>query len=85
MDKDTQIFTILIIVSLIVYFFVIAGLWYVILWSFGFPIMFEWSQVIGVIFIKALFARSSYKKNTKKITVQLDELKKELDKYKVNK
>jgi len=43
-------------------FVVIAGLWWVVLWSFGFPILFAWKQVIGVVTIAAIMNLGSANK-----------------------
>jgi hypothetical protein len=35
-------------------FLIIGGVWWIVLWSFNFPIAFAWKQVIGVVSISAL-------------------------------
>ena len=27
---------------------VVAGMWWVVLWSFNFPIVFAWKQIVGI-------------------------------------
>jgi hypothetical protein len=35
-------------------FLIIGGVWWIVLWSFNFPIAFAWKQVIGVVLISVL-------------------------------
>jgi len=40
---------------------IIAGWWWVILWSFNFPIVFAWKQLIGVFLVLSTLAGSQLK------------------------
>jgi len=56
----------LIILALVLSFLIVAGMWWVVLWSFDFPIVFTMKQVIGVWIITSMFGGMSYKsKNAK--------------------
>ncbi len=48
-----------VILLLIVLFFVTAGVWYIVLWSFNFPIAFAWKQTIGIFALMLLFNGSN--------------------------
>ena len=53
-----------IILILALSFAIVGGAWWVVLWSFGFPIAFAWKQVIGVRILTLLFNSSAtYKKD----------------------
>ena len=43
-------------------FVVIAGLWWIVLWSFNFPILFSFKQVIGVATIAVIMNLGSANK-----------------------
>jgi len=40
---------------------IVAGWWWVILWSFNFPIVFAWKQLIGVFLVLSTLAGSQLK------------------------
>ena len=41
---------------LLLSFFITAGMWWVVLWSFSFPIAFTWKSVFGVMIITGLLS-----------------------------
>jgi hypothetical protein len=43
------------VIGTVLGFVIIGGLWYVVLWSFNFPIAFAWKQVIGIVVLTGLF------------------------------
>ena len=43
-----------IVFGFIVGFMILGGLWWIVLWSFNFPIIFAWKQVIGVMVISMI-------------------------------
>jgi len=47
-------FFIWVVLALVLGFAIIAGVWWIILWSFNFPIVFSFKQVIGVMLITGL-------------------------------
>jgi len=49
------------IIIIILAFSVVGAVWWVVLWSFNFPIAFAWKQVIGVLALSALFNSGSIK------------------------
>jgi hypothetical protein len=53
----------LFIIVLGVTFIITGGVWWVVLWSFNFPIMFAWKQVIGVWLFSLLMNSSSLAKD----------------------
>ena len=53
----------LFIIVLGITFIITGGVWWVVLWSFNFPIMFAWKQVIGVWLFSLLMNSSSLSKD----------------------
>ena len=51
------------VIGIIFGFIIIGGLWYVVLWSFNFPISFAWKQVIGIVILTGLFGSYACMKN----------------------
>jgi hypothetical protein len=45
-------------------FLIIGGVWWIVLWSFNFPIAFAWKQVIGVVLISVLMNISATTQTT---------------------
>ena len=43
-----------IIALIAISFFIVAGVWWAVLWSFNFPVVFAWKQVIGVFLMSVL-------------------------------
>ena len=76
MSRDNQIFIILILIALVIVFLVTAGLWWVVLWGFGFPIFFMWKQVFGIMALTTLVRVISVKKETQK---EWKEIKKQME------
>ena len=37
------------IIAIVIVIALVAGTWWVVLWSFNFPIAFAWKQVIGIL------------------------------------
>jgi len=56
-------FILIAILFMIVLWFLVAGMWYVVLWSFNFPILFEWKQVIGILIMIFMCTTSRIKFN----------------------
>jgi len=50
------IFTIIALIA--ISFFIVAGVWWAVLWSFNFPVVFAWKQVIGVYLMSVLMNMS---------------------------
>ena len=42
-------------------FFVYAGLWWVVLWSFNYAVFFAWKQVLGIIALSIIMNSASIK------------------------
>ena len=61
MSKDLQTGLVIGIIVLVVWVLVVGGLWWLVLWSFEFPILFAWKQVFGVIVLSMLLGNSSIK------------------------
>jgi len=51
--------------SLIVSYLIISGTWWVVLWSFDFPIVFAWKQTIGIFLVATFFEGKLTTKTTK--------------------
>ena len=47
------------ILALVIAFFIFAGMWWTILWTFSFPIAFAWKNVLGFIMLIGVFGGSS--------------------------
>ena len=45
----------------VLFILILGGTWWIVLWSFGFPIAFAWKQLIGIILVSGLFGSSSFK------------------------
>lgn len=54
-----------VIIGVAVGYLVTAGIWWTVLWSFGFPIAFAWKNVIGVMMLTLLFGTTSVIKGKK--------------------
>ncbi len=48
-----------VILILTLVFLITAGAWYIVLWSFNFPIAFAWKQTIGIYVMMLLFSGTS--------------------------
>jgi hypothetical protein len=57
MDILQIFFVIILIIALT--FVIAGGAWWIILWSFNFPIVFSWKQVIGLWILTLLFNSSA--------------------------
>ena len=60
MSDGIKIFGIILMVLAIMYM-VVSAAWWVILWSFNFPIAFAWKQTIGVMVATMLLNSSAAK------------------------
>ena len=60
---EIELFMLASVIIIMLSFLVIAGAWWIILWSFNFPIMFAWKQVIGVWIFAAIMNSSNFKKD----------------------
>jgi len=56
MNKEIQYLIITLIMVLLLSYLITSGIWWVVLWSFGFPMAFMWKQTIGVWIAIAIFA-----------------------------
>ena len=52
-------FILIIMGGLLTSYLIVAGTWWVILWSFNFPILFAWKNVIGVILLIFMFGSTA--------------------------
>ena len=60
--------------GILIGYFIVAGLWWIILWSFEFPIIFAWKNVIGIIVLIFLFGSSAtFKKQVSTYKKEKDE------------
>ena len=59
MSTEDQGIVVLILMGLILWVLISGSLWWVVLWSFNFPIAFAWKQLIGVLIITGMFAPKS--------------------------
>jgi hypothetical protein len=66
MSTETQEIIIIGILVFVLWILISGALWWVVLWSFDFPILFAWKQVIGVAIITGSFSPKTFKK-TKKV------------------
>jgi hypothetical protein len=57
--KVLMLTLLLLVLILGIAFLINAGLWWIVLWSFGFPIAFAWKQVIGITAISVFIAMSA--------------------------
>ena len=65
MSTEDQGIVVLILMGIILWVLISGSLWWVVLWSFNFPIAFAWKQLIGVLIITGMFAPMSVKSVTK--------------------
>ena len=43
-----------VVFGFVVGFAILGGLWWIVLWSFNFPIAFAWKQVIGILVLSII-------------------------------
>ena len=56
---------IIILAVMLLWVLLSGAIWWVFLWSFDFPIVFAWKQIIGVALVTGIFAPKSFKKSKK--------------------
>jgi len=49
----------------VLFILILGGTWWIVLWSFGFPIAFAWKQLIGIILVSGMFGSSARYSKTK--------------------
>jgi len=65
--KETAGLIFALLLVFVLFVLILGGTWWIVLWSFNFPIAFAWKQLIGVILVSGMVGGSSFKyKKTKK-------------------